>query len=272
VSGRVDDPFETPDWRPVTLTETMRFSDNSNMRFSMIYEPEEEEVTSLTTGFTYKNFDASFSAAKMVPYVLNPTLGWELDSSGVAALHPRDFRIQYRHNLKDDTIFDHRLGYSIDASTSLLLDLQRYTYSSLTFSLSATLRITDFMDASFTTRSENNQIIRYMQDIPYFNLPDLNTRNSENHPFLDLVNSFRFDDPELRRMSGYKLKDFSLVLTHYLGDWNAKLGIRLAPYLDQTVTPYTYKFNTEVSFLIQWIPVSEFKTEVKSDKGVFDIL
>jgi hypothetical protein len=76
----------------------------------------------------------------------------------------------------------------------------------------------------------------------------------------------------LRRRSGYKLKDFSLVLTHYLGDWNAKLGVRLTPYLDQTGITPAYKFNTEVSFLIQWIPVSEFKTEVKYDKDVFDIL
>ncbi|MDR1177260.1 MAG: LPS-assembly protein LptD, partial [Spirochaetaceae bacterium] len=272
VSGRVDDPFETALWRPVTVTETIRLSANSNMRYSMIYEPEEEEVTSLTTGLTYKNLEASFSAAKFVPYILDSTLGWILDPAGEAALHPRDFRLQYRHNLKNDSLFEKRLGYSVDAATNLTLDLQRYTYSALTFSLSTTLRISDFMDATFTTRAENNQIIRYMQDIPYFNLPSLNTSGFENNPFLDLLNSFRFDDTELRRRSGYKLKDFSLVLTHYLGDWNAKLGVRLAPYLDQSVMPYTYKFNTEVSFLIQWIPVSEFKTEVKYDKSVFDIL
>jgi hypothetical protein len=274
VSGRVDDPFETPDWKPVTLTETVKMSDRSNMRYSMVYEPEEEEVTSLSAGLTYKNLEASFSAAKFVPYYLDssPTNGgWKLTSEP-AALHPRDFRVQYRHNLANNSLFDRRLGCSLDLNTSAILDLQRYTYSAFVFSLTATLKITGFMDIAFTTRSENNQIIRYMQGIPYFRLPELNTENLENNPFIDLLNSFRFDNPALRRSSGYKLRDFSLVLTHYLGDWNAKLGIRLAPYLDQTVFPYTYKFNTEVSFLIQWIPVSEFKTEVKSDKGVFDIL
>jgi hypothetical protein len=271
VSGRVDDPFEDPIWRPVTLTETVKISNRGNMRYSMIYEPEEDEVTSLSAGLTFINLEASFSAAKFIPYILNPIQGWMLEPGAEAALHPRDLRLQYRHNLKNDSLFDQRLAYSLDFNTSLIFDLQRYTYSAFVFALTATMKITDFMDVTFTTRSENNQIIRYMQDIPYFNLPTLNTTGFENNPFLDLVNSFRFDDVELRRRSGYKLKDFSLVLTHYLGDWNAKLGVRLSPYLDETVFPRAYKFNTEVSFLIQWIPVSEFKAEVEYDKDVFDI-
>jgi hypothetical protein len=49
----------------------------------------------------------------------------------------------------------------------------------------------------------------------------------------------------------FKLKSFKLALTHYMGDWNAKLGMTLSPYLDQTAHPYQYKFNNEVSFLVQ---------------------
>jgi hypothetical protein len=90
--------------------------------------------------------------------------------------------------------------------------------------------------------------------------------------FVDLFNSFRFDSEQLRRESGFKLKSFNLALTHYLGDWTAKFGITLSPYLD-TTTPNRpqYKFNNEISILVQWIPITEVKTDVYYNKEKFEI-
>jgi hypothetical protein len=51
-----------------------------------------------------------------------------------------------------------------------------------------------------------------------------------------------------------------------MGDWNATLGITLSPYLDQGVTPFSYKFNTQISFVVQWLPISEIKTDIAIDK------
>jgi hypothetical protein len=81
---------------------------------------------------------------------------------------------------------------------------------------------------------------------------------------VDLFNSFRFDDIGKRTSSGFKLKSFNLTAVHYLGDWNARLGITLSPYLPTGATQYT--FNTEVSFVVQWVPIKEIKTDISRTK------
>ena len=36
----------------------------------------------------------------------------------------------------------------------------------------------------------------------------------------------------------------------------------MSPFLDQTTSPYTYKFKNEISFLVQWVPIGEIKTQI----------
>jgi hypothetical protein len=101
-----------------------------------------------------------------------------------------------------------------------------------------------------------------MQDIPLFSdLRDKIEVPGEKNVFIDLINSFRFDDEQLRRESGFKLKSLGFSATHFLGDWNATLSVSTSPYLQGRV----YKFITNVSFLIQWLPISEIKSEVYYD-------
>jgi hypothetical protein len=90
----------------------------------------------------------------------------------------------------------------------------------------------------------------------------------QNNLFLDLFNSFRFDDEELRRTSGFKMKNFRISATHYLGDWNATLNWTISPF--RSTGSREYKMSSEVSFLLQWIPISEIKSDIyyneKKDK------
>jgi hypothetical protein len=100
-------------------------------------------------------------------------------------------------------------------------------------------------------------------------LPD----GPQNNFFLDLINSFRFDDEELRQLSGFKMKTLRISATHFMGDWNAILTWTMQPYRPQGSRQY--EMNNEVSFLLQWIPISEIKsdisyTKIRSD-GVRDI-
>ena len=115
------------------------------------------------------------------------------------------------------------------------------------------------MDLTLSSHSENSEIFRYYQSLPFFDhmvkLP------GEENVLVDLVNSFRFDDIEKRKASGFKLKSFSLNLVHHLGDWDATLGINLAP--EFVASAREYRFFSQVSFLVQWKPVKEFKTDMK---------
>jgi len=106
-------------------------------------------------------------------------------------------------------------------------------------------------------------IFRYLQNLPFFDLPTTLYPGQEHNLFIDLINSFRFGREDLRRQSGFKLKALDFSLVHQLGDWNASLSVAMTPTLDQTSIPYSYKFQNEISFLIQWVPIGEIRTEIK---------
>ena len=77
---------------------------------------------------------------------------------------------------------------------------------------------------------------------------------------LDLFNSFKFGNEDARKNSGFKLRTMAMTLIHHLGDWNAKLTINMVP--DRPSGATAYRFKNEISFLIQWVPITEIKTNI----------
>jgi lipopolysaccharide assembly outer membrane protein LptD (OstA) len=272
VHSRIIDPFEDdPFFEPVRFTETLRFTDRTSFSQNVIYDPELEEFTSSTSNLTLYYFTASFTAVHSKTYSYNPAAAsnpWE-QSTGDPILNPREFRLAYVQTFTSEPFWKNRIKLSFNINTSLAFDLQRYTNSALNFSLNFTLGIFNFMDLTLGTTSANAVVFRYFQDLPFFDLPV--QQPGEKNMLVDLVNSFRFNDEDLRKQSGFKLKSFNLSLVHHLGDWTATLGWILTPYLEQPSgkLPY-YKFNNEISFLVKWIPIGEIKTEVTRDKDVIE--
>jgi hypothetical protein len=250
---------------PLSLTETIRWGKTGSFQQTAIYKPGKDEWTNFSSAFSWAGFSASLTAVRARTYIFDN--GWIQNPDPEEKLELRDMRFGYSRSFKQESLWDKRLKFSLNLNTSLNFDLQRYTYSRFNFTLGFTLGISHFLDLTLSTTSENAVIYRYFQDMPFFTTAVDPPPPGEKDLFVDLVNSFRFDDETLRKSSGFKLKSFKLDLTHYLGDWTAKLGITLSPYLDQKSTPYQYRFNNEISFVVQWIPISEVKTDIKySDK------
>jgi hypothetical protein len=254
---------------PLYFTGTLKFGNLGSLQQYMVYDPEDREYRTLTTRLKLWVFSADFTAIHGIPYEFNyePTKtsgnGWI--QKGSAGIHPQDLRFGFSKSMPAKSFWKDRISLAFSASSNLLIDLQRYTYSKFDATLGFTLGITDFLDLSFGATSENAMVYRYLRRIPAFQLPI--PEIGEQNVFKDLINSFRFDDKELRTQSGFKLKSLNLKATHHLGDWNAVLGINLFPYLERPTggTPY-YKFNTQLSFLVQWLPISEIKSEINVDK------
>jgi hypothetical protein len=57
---------------------------------------------------------------------------------------------------------------------------------------------------------------------------------------------------------------FSIKAVHKLGDWDAALTWSMAPYLFSN--PRRYEMKNEVSFSIQWVPISEFNSNITYNK------
>jgi lipopolysaccharide assembly outer membrane protein LptD (OstA) len=259
---------------PLYFTETIRwlapggsfFGGASGATYSgqqyAIYDPELAEWTNLTSTFNLAAFSAVYTMLRSKTYNLEST-GW-VQSTDKEKINPNSLRFGYSKSYRKDSLWKNRLAFSVNTSSSLSFDLQRYTYSRFSFSLGFTLGISEFLDFSLSANSENSVIYRYIQDWPMFQTGV--TLNGEKNVFIDLFNSFRFDDEERRKASGFKLKSFQLNFVHHLGDWDATLGMVLSPYLDSKSNPPVYKFNNQISFLVKWIPISEIKTEVYYDK------
>ncbi|MDR3302830.1 MAG: LPS-assembly protein LptD [Treponema sp.] len=262
------EPFDTEKrtLNPIYFTETIKLGTNApTFQQQFTYDPEIKEYTSVTSNLTWGGFTSSFAALRTKGYYFDA--GWQL-SSDTEKLNPSTLKFAYTKSVTKKELFNKNLSFTLGFNTSMTFDLQRYTYSRFDFGLNATIVISRFFDFTMSSTSENREMYRYFHgmDLPFFHLPIDTPEAKENNFFLDLVNSFRFDDDDRRRRSGFKLKTFAFKLVHHLGDWDATLAITLSPYQD-TVTRM-YKFNNEVSFLIQWIPITEIKSEFYYNKEV----
>jgi hypothetical protein len=266
IRSKLKDPFDTQTWDPLYVTETLRFSTDKYLQQSLVYTPDVDDFTNLTTSFVWKGLSASFVAGRSLSYRLNTATGWETIPNS-EKLNMREFRLGLVEEFKRDSLWNNRFSFRVRVNSGLSFDLQRYTYSKFTFNLGVTLGITNFLDFSLDTTSENTVIFRYFQNLPFinFSLPP----TGEQNVLIDLLNSFRFDNEALRQSSGFKLKSVKLTALHYLGDWTAKLGVTMTPYLDNATM--RYKLNPEISFLVQWVPVGEIKSEIFHDKDKFTV-
>ena len=274
VRGSVRQPWDNDlrTFDPLYVTETLRFGTWGNFMQSVVFDPQTNQYTTLTSNLTLSGFTAAYSLAYARPYRFNPSYG----SSGAGSqdlwllqnderLEPRELRLGYSQTVAQNNLWGKRFSFSANVASNISFDLQRYTNSKLSFNLSVTMGIANFLDLSLSTTSENVVVYRYFQNLPFFDSPPTELYSGyENNFFLDLLNSFRFDKVELRRKSGFKMKALNLSLVHHLGDWNAKLSMNMTPYLPQGSR--TYKFNNEISFLVQWVPIEEIKTEIDYSK------
>jgi hypothetical protein len=270
-SGKIRDPYEDPIYDPLKFTETLRFNSSFSASQNIVYDPEKEEFTSMTSSLSFYGLTASLTSsyASTFKLELDPSSQWRWNTYP-ESFEPQKFTLAYARTFKKDELWEKRLSYSLGLNTSLNLDLQRFTNSNFTFTLNFTLGISKFLDLTLGTTSTNASIYRYFREWGILNVPEDLPVIGETNVFTDLFNSFRFDDEKLRQDSGFKLKSFNLTLLHHLGDWNAKLTMALSPYLDNKVSPPQYEFNTEISFVVQWLPISEIKTEIIHNKDKFE--
>jgi lipopolysaccharide assembly outer membrane protein LptD (OstA) len=263
--GKILDPWEERIFDLFYFTETLQFdtAHAGSFRQYFSYDPELETFKNITSTFAWNGIAASFAMTYSKAYTLDTKLGWIVPDGTVEQLNPSTLSLSYSKSFAETWVWQDKLSFSLNINPSLTMDLQRYTNSKFTFALGFTIKLRNFLDISFSSTSENTAVFRYFQDIPLFDLPV--ELPGEKNLFVDLLNSFRFDDDVLRRSSGFKLKTFNFTLVHHLGDWDASLGIKLSPYRDGTV----YKFNNEITFLVQWKPLSEIKSEITSNKDIW---
>jgi hypothetical protein len=284
-SWGIQNPEEQEKWKldPFILRETVNFGNYGNLTFNMVMDTEgwdspetgkmEKRINSLTTSLnlTKWGITAAYSATRMlgVEYLVGyspATTGWfQRKGDENLILRSKDFSLSISENIAMNEIWKRDIDFSINIKSSLFINLQQYTSSNFNFSLGFTLGINQFLSLSIAAESSNTRIYQYFHDWPGFNDAPIDLPpDTQTNLFLDLFDSFRFDNDELRKRSGFKMKSFRISATHHLGDWNAVLNWSMAPY--RPTGSRQYEINNEVSFLVQWIPVNEIKSDISYNK------
>jgi hypothetical protein len=276
---RMRKPEESEIWLydPYTFTEIIRFSSVNSFTYYMVVDPEENhEITNITSTLGLWGFRASYKALKTNSYRFvsidpsNPSFGGGWEQYGEPSLAPSELSLGYRRNLTNVEIVKNRMRFSTDINTSINFDLLRYTNSNLQFQFGFNVELRNFLELRLSATSENNVIFRYFKNVPGMgNLTSMYMTGPQNNVLIDLVDSFNFFDESKRQRSGFKLRRFNLAAIHYLGDWTAELGISMYPYLNTAPSIPKHEVTADVTFLVQWKPITEIKTDIRYE-GEFD--
>jgi hypothetical protein len=120
------------------------------------------------------------------------------------------------------------------------------------------------MDINFSATSENNVVFRYFKGISRMDsLTSMYLDGPQNNVFIDLFDSFNFFNEAKRMRSGFKMRRFNLKAVHYLGDWRAEFGITMYPYMNLSQAIPKYEVTADISFIVQWKPITEIKTNLE---------
>jgi len=268
ISTRMEKPPEKDEWifKPIYFTETLRFGKSSSFTYYMVVNPEENnEIDTIKSTLTLWYFSAAYTAAKTkkLDFVKTAQGGsWVAD--GEPTLLPKELSLAYRQSSSNIEIIKNRVNLTFNLDSTLQFDLQQYTNSNFRFSIGMTTNITGFLELKLTMSSINSVVWRYFKDVPGFEeQTSMYTDGPQNNLFTDLFDSFNLFDESKRRRSGFKMQKLNFSAIHYLGDWKAELQVGMYPHQDPATKKYD--FISDISFIIQWTPIPEIKTDYALD-------
>lgn len=254
-------------WDPFNANLTWKLPFSINFSQAFVYDIEEKTPSRLHMVLSRNQFSAFYTMTHTVPFMLVEGSGWVLDGTEKSFI-PTATGFSFSNASKPLTFYVWKNRFFLNAkiASNLKFNLLKLTESSFDFEPSVTLKIHQFLDLTFSSTSRNDVIARYFQD--WMDLPA--PLPGETSITKDLIKSFNFFDETDRTTTGFKLKRLSMDLTHYLHDWTANLKISVKPELNKTGI-YQYEFKPSITFMVQWKPISDIKTTVKSEKGVFTL-
>jgi len=270
---RMRKPEESEEWKyePFHFTEVLRFSNFSSFTFYLILTPEENnEITTITSSLALWNFRASLKALKVqraefIPdNPVNPSLGGKWESFGDPDLRINELVFGYKRDLTNRNIIRNRMNFSLNVDSALTFNTLQYTNSNFQFQMGLNFRIIGFMDIRLAATSENAVVWRYFKGLPVMGkMTEMYIDGPQNNLFVDLMDSFNFFNESKRLRSGFKMKRFDLSIIHYLGDWRAEFGVTMYPYMNTANIIPRYEVTSDISFIVQWRPITEIKTNVQ---------
>lgn len=255
-------------WKKEQFKQSLSLSlFNSDLKFteSFNYELENDYADALKLSLSWKGLQAAYTMRYTNPYDFDNDTGWILNSN--KKFLPYSASLAYANTTRSFSFWKNRITFSPGISTSLVLDMIRPTNSYFIFSPSITFKINEFLNITFSSTSKNSVLYRYVQGA--LGYPD--RIPGEQNMFVDLMNSFRFDDEKLRQASGFKLQSLSMTITHDLHDWDLKSTFKIEPRFITENGVNRYDFSPYFTLSVVWRPMDSIKAEIVDDYGTWKL-
>ncbi|MGP1459805.1 MAG: hypothetical protein ACTTKL_10955 [Treponema sp.] len=259
-SGKKDDSKWVKQPFKQSLTVSL-FKDSLKFFENYAYNLEDQYHDSLKMTLSWKALRAAYDMNYTYGYDFTPLTGWKARTE--KEFLPYSFTLSYAPSTWNVHTWKNRVALGLGVSTSVVADFLRPTNSYFTFAPSVSFKIHEFLTLTFSATTRNSVIYRYFGN--KHKLP------GEENLFKDLLNSFRFDNEQLRKNSGFKLKSLNLSLTHDLRDWDLKMDFKISPQLKTENGKKYYDFNPYMSVSVVWRPMGAMKTEIVDDYGTWKL-
>ncbi len=250
------DPFV---WDPFSATLQLKYEKYPSLSLQSVYDIEISELKSLQASLQWETLSMQIHAKKSPASFFVLGQGW-VDGAESFSLYSAS--MSYKLNWKPVPVWKNRISFETQVALDAVQNFIRFNEASAGITGSITFKIYEFADISFSFTSRNQSLWRYYANV--FSLPEeLASLSTPVNFFIDIFNGFRFDNPEIRKTSLFKLKSLNLKLIHYMHDWNLTFELTSAPFYNTQTLQYEFK-NT-YSIFINWIGVPEIKTQYKKD-------
>ncbi|MQY76224.1 MAG: hypothetical protein GH155_01175 [Spirochaeta sp.] len=249
--------------QPLVVEETLEIGDEFSFSEQLRFDLEDSLLTKSISGINLWNFNASFTAERLLPVEWSTDVGWK-DQGVTEEFMAGNIQLGYTSDPEPLFLWKNRIWLESNMNTSWNMDLRRFTENSLNFSFKLDLFIYKFLEFSFSSVHVNNLTHRYFPaftkelDIPWMN------------PITDLLRSFNFWNIDDRYNSAFKLKNIALKAIHHLHDWDLSFIYEGKPVLFTDLSnALKYRWESTFSIFLQWIPIPEVKSTVRGDGSAF---
>ena len=259
------------EWERKLVQQTCTLSlFNNTLKFTQSYNYNWDKYRhdALRLSLSWRGLQASYamSYTKGYDFKNDPSeKGWKVRSE--EEFLPYSLSLAY--TLPQDTFYfwKNRIKIAPGLSTSIVADLLRPTNSYFLFTPSINFEINKFVKFTFSSTSRNSVLYRYFQKMfgAEGRIP------GESNIFVDLLDSFRFDDESKRKSSGFKLQSLNFTFTHDLHDWDFNTTFKVAPRLVTDSGRKHYDFNPYVTVSVVWRPMESMKTKIVDKYGEWEL-
>ncbi|WP_022930854.1 LPS-assembly protein LptD [Treponema bryantii] len=272
MSDKDKEKYKDQKWKKSPLDQSLTvtlFDSKLRLSENFTYNMEDDNPESLKLSASLFGVQVSYIQSYVLGYDFDPLKGWyipeERKENEEKEFLPYSFSLSYSHSGKDIRTWYNRLTFSLGLNTSIVADLLRPTNSYFLFTPSIKFSIFEFCDITFSASSRNSVLYWYFHNEAGDMYSDWG--GFPGNIVKDLIDSFRFDDEEIRQNSGFKLKSLNMTISHDLHDWKANMTMKIEPRIITENGKKMYDFKPYITIGVVWNPMDAMKTSIVDDYG-----